>query len=84
MTEYRISCKDCTNKAVNLDGEFYCLPAIRGKITVRLEDGHDGTRKDPDVILCDHFTTEPQQLALWETEAQEIFTDYVRGENTND
>lgn len=75
MTEYRISCKDCNNKAVNLDGEFYCLPAIRGKRACYLEEGHTGTRDDPDVMLCDYYTTEARQLALYETEAKEAQED---------
>lgn len=65
MTEYRIDCQKCTNKAVALNGDTYCLPATRGERSIYIEDGHSGKMDDPDPVCCDHFTTAERQMALF-------------------
>lgn len=68
MTIYRINCEKCTMKAISANGSVYCLPMIRGRRGVYLEDGHAGTKADPDPICCDDYTEEPRQMAMYETE----------------
>lgn len=71
MTEYKISCKDCTNKAISSDGSFYCLPFIQGRKTLYFEGETEETKEDPDIINCDQFTKEARNLAIYEVEAEE-------------
>ena len=75
MVNYKFDCFKCTNFAVNAQGNTYCLPMIKGKRACYLEEGHTGTKDDPDVMLCDYYTTEARQLALYETEAKEAQED---------
>ena len=71
MTVYRIDCHKCTNNAISASGTTYCLPMIRGLRAVYIEDGHAGTKEDPDPVCCDHYTTEPRQVELYETNVVE-------------
>ena len=64
MTVYRINCNKCTNKAVGTNGGIYCLPVRQGNGGCYIEDGHAGTKDDPDPICCDYYTTEPRQSVI--------------------
>ena len=65
MTEYRVNCSRCTNKAIGENGATYCLPARELRKSVcYIEDGHAGTAEDPDIVCCDYYSTEPRQIVM--------------------
>ena len=64
MTVYRIDCHKCTNKICIPAYGIYCRPMREGRQGVYIEDGHAGTKSDPDPICCDEYTTEPRQMEL--------------------
>lgn len=65
MTRYECDCAKCTNKAFGDNGGVYCFPARElHRNVVYIEDGHAGTKDDPDLVCCDYFTTEPRQTPL--------------------
>ncbi len=66
MTEYRADCRKCTNICFGDNGAVYCLPARMKQPTIYIEDGHAGTKEDPDPICCDNYTTEPRQMEIIE------------------
>ena len=66
MTTYRIDCHKCTNKAISINGDCYCLPGVQGEQTIYIEPGHAGRREDPDPICCEHYTTENRQMYMYE------------------
>ena len=80
VTEYRIDCHKCTNKAIALNGDKYCLPMVRGERGCYIESGHAGTKDDPDPICCDHYTVESRQAAMYEYESYNALQE--RGEAT--
>lgn len=65
MTVYRIDCRACTNKRIGTNGDIYCAPIVEDRRGCYIEDGHAGTKADPDPICCDEFTTEPKQAELY-------------------
>lgn len=66
MSKYLYNCNKCTNKAVSSDGSQYCLPRITGN---RKKAGYilSGEAGKDFVFACDHYTTEPRQLKIYET-----------------
>ena len=64
MTRYEFDCRRCTYKVVGYNGEEYCRVAITGERGCYLEDGHAGTREDPDPLKCDEYSVEPRQIEL--------------------
>lgn len=69
MTEYRINCHTCTNKAFGDNGSVYCLPTRElHSNPVYIEPGHAGTKEDPDPICCDYYTERPMQMRIIQIE----------------
>ena len=66
MTEYRIDCHKCTNIGYGDNGSEYCLASRQGKRGCYIEDGHAGTKDDPDLVYCDEYTEEPRQIPIIE------------------
>ena len=65
MTVYRVDCHKCTNIAIGDNGDFYCYPSRKNhKNCIYIEDGHAGTKEDPDPVCCDYYTTEPRQMVM--------------------
>ena len=55
MTVYHIDCRRCRNKDIMPNGDVYCRPMRAGRPAVYIEDGHAGTREDPDPVMCDEY-----------------------------
>ena len=65
MTIYRVNCSRCTNVAIGDNGGIYCLPTrLNHESCIYIEDGHAGTKDDPDPICCDYFTEDEKQMEL--------------------
>lgn len=64
MARYDFRCKDCTNKAVNAIGEFYCLPTIENGTTPIIF--HDRGTDKHDFFTCPEFTNESRTIAIYE------------------
>ena len=65
MTVYRCDCHKCTNKVEihnKVRDGVYCKAIISGQRGVYIEEGHAGTREDPDPVCCDQYTTEVKNL----------------------
>lgn len=59
MSEYKFSCKRCTNKLVNADGAEYCRPMFEGRKACYIESGETG--KDF-VFNCDEYSDKREEL----------------------
>lgn len=58
MTVYRINCRKCRNVVELHDGVHegvYCRAVVEGRRGTYIEDGHAGTREDPDPVCCDEY-----------------------------
>lgn len=65
MTVYRIDCQKCTNKLYSAKYDaLYCRPCVEGRKNIYIEDGHAGTKEDPDPICCNEYTTEQMQIVF--------------------
>ena len=65
MAEYRFDCRKCTNTAYSqrFDAD-YCPYIAQGASPIEVHDM--GGTKNGDYLTCGRFTTEPQQVAMYD------------------